>query len=313
MQNNFIEFKRRRELGTVISDTFSFLRKNAKPLFSVLFKTCLIPFIFLLIGVGFYTYSSAGLQPTAIINGVDNPLLLVSSVFVMMLSVLFYSALLYGTVTTYIKFYIETQNNIDIDAVRQYVQDNTFTFIKIVLLKFGIILAVALGGGVLLGAIFTTAGSVGIFVGILLGIGLLCLIIWFYTKYTVMFSAAVHGNESASDSLKKSASLVNQEWWMTFIAFFVIGILIGLIGFAFQIPLMIYMAIKAFTVIQSGSPEDLSGMFDLGTVILQTLSTGLQYILYVVPAIAGNLIYFSLKERATQSGSLEKIEDLGAH
>ena len=37
MTNNYINFKRQRELGEVISDTFKFLRENYRLLFKMIF------------------------------------------------------------------------------------------------------------------------------------------------------------------------------------------------------------------------------------------------------------------------------------
>ena len=38
MHTDFIEFKKKRELGDVLSDTFAFLRSQFKPFFNVFLK-----------------------------------------------------------------------------------------------------------------------------------------------------------------------------------------------------------------------------------------------------------------------------------
>ena len=50
----YIVFKRQRELGEILSDTFKFIRLEYKPLFSALIKNAGIPFLVLLAAAGFY-------------------------------------------------------------------------------------------------------------------------------------------------------------------------------------------------------------------------------------------------------------------
>ena len=55
---NYIEFKRKREMGDIIADTFKFLRRNSKAVFTILAKTAGIPFVIFVIAQGYYTYIS---------------------------------------------------------------------------------------------------------------------------------------------------------------------------------------------------------------------------------------------------------------
>lgn len=57
MNNDYIEFKKQRELGSILSDTFAFLRSQFKPFFGTYFKIVGPYLVIMLIASGFYLYS----------------------------------------------------------------------------------------------------------------------------------------------------------------------------------------------------------------------------------------------------------------
>ena len=69
MTNNYINFKRQRELGEVISDTFKFLRENYRLLFKMIFKIAGPAFVVLVLAMGYYYYIG-GSQP--FLNNLDD-------------------------------------------------------------------------------------------------------------------------------------------------------------------------------------------------------------------------------------------------
>ena len=48
-QNSFVQFKKERDLGAIITDTFTFIRNEWKPFFTTIFKVSIIP---ILIAIG---------------------------------------------------------------------------------------------------------------------------------------------------------------------------------------------------------------------------------------------------------------------
>ncbi|WP_025664675.1 hypothetical protein [Aquimarina megaterium] len=287
MNNNYIEFKKKRELGDILTDTFAFIRQNGKSLLSVLLKTSGIPFILLLLASAYYTHSSANIfDPVSIRNGgMYNSGTLIIALFAMLATLLVFYALLFGTVLHYIKNYIDNKGNVDLEVILHGVKKD-----------FGNII----GLGILSGLIT--------FFGFML-----CAIpgIYLYVPMSLVFSILVFRGTSISDAINDSFLLVKNEWWITFATLFIIAILIGVIGFVFSIPALIYTFTKTFTAASEGSLADPSTMFDWVFIALNTLSSAAQYILYIITAISTAFIYYNLNERKHATGALEQIDSLG--
>lgn len=285
--NNYIEFKKKRELGDILTDTFAFLRQEGKSLFSVLMKTCGIPFVLLLLASAYYTYASANLfDPISIRNGgMFNSGSLIISLLLMLAALLAFYGLLFGSVLHYIKAYVDNKGTIDHSVVVQGVRKD-----------FGSIL----GLGILSGII--------IFFGFIL-----CVLpgVYLYVPMSLVFSILVFRNVSVSDSISESFQLVKNEWWITFATLFVLGIIIWVISMVFSIPALIYTFTKTFTAASEGTYADPTAMIDWVFIALNTISSAAQYALYVITAIASAFIYFNLNERKYATGALEQIDSLG--
>ena len=287
MNNNYIEFKKRRELGDILTDTFGFLRHNGKSLFGMLIKTSGIPFVILLLASGYYTHASADvLDPVNLSSGgllgTGNMFI---ALFVMLITLLVFYGLLFGTVLHFIKSYIEGKGAVDQDAVSQGVKKD-----------FGSMIGLGLLSGII------------IFFGFML-----CVIpgIYLYVPMSMVFSLLVFRNISVSDSINESFQLVKDEWWITFATLFVLGIIIWLISMVFSIPAVVYSLTKTFTAATESTMSDPSSMFDWVFIILNTISSAAQYILYIITAVATAFIYFNLNERKHSTGAFEQIESLG--
>ncbi len=287
MNNNYIEFKKKRELGEILSDTFAFLRQNGKSLLSVLLKTSGIPFVLLLLASAYYTYSTGNMfDPVSIQNGnVFNSGGLFISLLAMLITLLIFYGLLFGTVLHYIKAYIENKGTINTEAVTQGVKKD-----------FGNII----GLGILSGMI-TFFGFI------------FCLIpgIYLYVPMSLVFSILVFRNMSISDTISESFALVKNEWWITFATFFVIGIIIWLISTVFSIPALIYMFTKSFTAATESTMSDSSAVFDWVFIALNTLASAAQYILYIISAVSTAFVYYNLNEKKHATGAFEQIDSLG--
>jgi len=287
MNNNYIEFKKRRELGDILTDTFGFLRHNGKSLFGLLIKTSGIPFVILLLASGYYTYASADvLDPVNLSSGgllgTGNMFI---ALFVMLITLLVFYGLLFGTVLHFIKSYIEGKGVVNQDTLSQGVTKD-----------FGSMIGLGLLSGIIM------------FFGFML-----CVIpgIYLYVPMSMVFSLLVFRNISVSDSINESFQLIKDEWWITFATLFVLGIIIWLISMVFSIPAVVYSLTKTFTAATESTMSDPSSMFDWVFIILNTISSAAQYILYIITAVATAFIYFNLNERKHSTGAFEQIESLG--
>ena len=281
----YLNFKRQREIGEILTDTFKFIRLEYKPLFKALVRNAGLPFIVLLGAVAYYAATSTDflIFTTASFKGGKFFL----GFLFLLVTVLLYYGFLFGTVLNYIKSYIENQGEVDQDKIAEDVRSN-------------------LGGLV----------GLGVLSAVMIIIGALCCVIpgvYLYVPLSLVFALMIFKKMGISDSITESFNLIRGEWWMTFLTLIVINIIIYLIGLVFQVPLMIYMVFKGFTMTQEVSNGDLSGMFDWVYVTLNVIASAVQYILYAITVIASAFIYFNLNEKKNQTGTLEQIDKIGGN
>lgn len=280
--NQTIQFKKQREIGDIITDTFKFIRENYKLLLSYILKTTGPFFLILVLAVGYYTYSVAG-SPFENFSG-DIGSFIISFLILGVALMLFYSAL-YGTILHYIKNYISQDGIVtEADVVAGVKKD----FFKLLLLSF-------------LSAILVIAGFIMLLIP---GIYLL-------VPLSLAGAILVFKDYSVSESISYCFTLVKDHWWITFITLFIIGILVYIIGLVFQVPLIIYTVIKTLTAVQEGSLANPELFRDWLFISLQIFSSIIQYLLSIITIIAIAFIYFNLNEHKHLTGTYETIEKLG--
>ena len=105
--NNYIEFKKQRELGEILSDSFVFIRNEFKPFLGTILKIVGPYILVMLISMGFYMYTIGDIfNLTAIGNttiSTYSPLIMVLAVVALLLSSIAAYVLAQGTVLHYIK------------------------------------------------------------------------------------------------------------------------------------------------------------------------------------------------------------------
>ncbi|MDT0650405.1 hypothetical protein [Autumnicola edwardsiae] len=283
MNPDYIRFKKQRELGEILSVLFKFLRENYKILFSVFIKFVSPAFVLLIAALSYYTYSTIGspVFATGALTGGE----FILSFILMLIAVLIYTAALNGTVFHLVNSYINNNGNVHVSEVGQGLKEDFGKLLGLTLISWVLILA-------------------GTFLIIIPGI---------YLTVPLTMSAAilVFRRSSIMDSISDSFQLIKDNWWMTFFTLLVIGMIIYLISFIFQIPLLIYTIIKAFTVMEEGSAADMSGMFDWVYITLSIIASLIQYILYAIMPLGISLVYFHLNEKQNFTGTFESIENLG--
>ena len=289
MNDKYIEFKKKRELGDILTDIFAFLRPNYKTLFSVLFKTTGIVFIILLLSVGYYTHVSSNiLDPFSFTDNSEifNSGSIIISALIMLSSVLLFYGLVFGTVLHYIKVYTENQGIIDQKKIIDGVKKDLGSIIGLTIIS-----------------------------SIIIGFGLLlCIIpgIYLYVPLSLIFPILVFRKSTIFETIRESFELIKNEWLITFATLFVVGLISYFISMVFSIPAIIYTFIKAFTVASEGTLADPSSMFDWVFIVLNTIASVIQYIIiYLLTSISSAFIYFNLNERKHHSGAIEQIDSLG--
>jgi len=289
MKTDYIEFKKQRELGDILSDTFAFLRSEFKPFFSTFFKI-VGPFLLVMIlALAGYMYF-AGNTFNLMLLGSDNEAANLATIFVIalvyILSIVVVYTMSQSTVLHYIKSYSNGKGVVDFETVQKEVYGSFWNFIG---------LGIMVGLSVMVGFIF-------------------CFIpgVYLYVPLALSFSILVFNRMGASDAYSYSFTLVKDEWWMTFATFFVIGIIVAIASYAFAMPTAIYQWMKMGIFSGEMDAESMLDIFkDPIYILLNIVGTIGQFLLNLISVIAGVFIYFNLNEKKNFTGTYERIENLG--
>ncbi len=287
-QTPYIEFKKQRELGDILTDAFGFIRNQFKPFFGTFFKIVGPYLLVMLIAYSFYFYAIGDIMNFNIetSNGAFGPFMILIALFLFLVSIFVCLAMAQATVLYYIRSYANNKGRADFQEVKRDVYTNFWRF-------FGLVLLVGLA---------LTAGF------------MLCIIpgIYLYPPLMLAFSILVFDRKSVGDAFSYSFTLIKDNWWATFGTLLVIGIIVAVIGYAFNIPAAMYMWAKMGIFSGEMDAETMSnGFIDPIYVILNLLSVLVQFMLNLVSVVAGALIYFHLNEKKNFTGTYERIENLG--
>lgn len=212
MEQKNIQFQKKRDLGLVITDSFEFLRQEAKPLLKVL-AIYVLPFLVL------YAYGQIYFQKNIAVqfDFSDQEALMQNigpfykNLFLFMFFGIFIQSLLVGTFYSYIEAYIKKgKGNFELaDIAPQFFANS--------------LLALAAG------LIYTVI----VFFGMVF-----CLIpgIYFANTFSIVLFIFIFEKKGISDAMGRSWKLVNLQWWNTF-AINIIGLLlIIVVGMVLSLP-----------------------------------------------------------------------------
>ncbi|MCH7410608.1 hypothetical protein MM239_14465 [Belliella sp. DSM 111904] len=281
MINGHIQFKKRRELGEILSDTFSFTRQNYKPLIAVLIKTSLIPYILVVLASVYYQYVVADLAMLQSTNfGIG--------IGAMGIASLIFFATSSSTVFSFIKEY-EACKGVDLD--HNYILDEAKS-------NFGNMIGLALLAYLMLifGLVFFVIPG-----------------IYFMVPIAMFFPVVLFREMSIFSSVGESFRLIKGYWWVTFGTLIVTVVVIGIMSFAFSVPSLVYTMVKSMVSIsQSGDLSTVGQSQDFIAILLNAIASAGSNLLSVVLLIALGFIYFDLDEEKNRTGLRQKIDELDA-
>lgn len=289
--NNYVEFKKERDLGAIISDTFKFLRLEWKPFFGTILKTSFLPIMIAIGGMVFYMYSFPNILGSLVSldDGIYNEpnfgSLFTTMAFVGVFFLIAYVIMII-TALYYIKSYIDNNGRVDFTMVQDAVKEKFWSFAGLYILVGLIMMASAM----------------------------LCFFPIIYTGIVLSLAAPimVFNNLDVGDTIGYSFKFVNGHWWETFGVMLVVGIITTIIGYIFSIPAVIYFFIKMGTVITANDPTAMTDAFkDPIYLALNGVSYIGQFILYGVTLVSNVFIYFDIAEQKYGTGTQEKIDNLG--
>ncbi len=288
MKSNYIEFKRERELGEILSDTFAFLRDQFKPFIGVFFKIVGPYLLVMMISLGLYLYfiGNSFSMMVGTSSEIPNILLMIPIGLLYMASLVTVYVMSQSTVLHYIKSYANGKGEIDIETIKSGVYDTFWRFIGL-----GFLVALSVGFGLMI-----------------------CLIpgIYLWVPLSLSFSIMVYNGMGASESFSYSFTLVRDYWWITFATLLVIVIIVAIASYAFAVPSMIYNWMKMGIFSGEMDAESMMDVFqDPIYILLNMIGTLAQFLLNIISIVAGVFIYFNLNEKKNFTGTYERIQNLG--
>lgn len=144
-----------------------------------------------------------------------------------------------------------------------------------------------------------------IVISIVLIIGfVLCFIpgIYLFPILSLIFPIIVFENAELGYSWSKSFRLIKENWWSTFGALFVSGIITYAAAMVFIIPVTLFTVGSVF--VSKTAPSS-------SALILTTIISALCYVFYMLPTITAALCYFSLNEQKEGTGLMGRINNFG--
>ncbi len=283
MENKTVfRFRKTRDFGDLLSDTFKFIRENYKNFFVINFKICAPFLIALILSNAYYTYVTIGTGFGDLMGGGFLVPMLIN-----FLALFVYITALYLSVFHYIKSYVANDGKVNEEDIRDGIKQQLGSALVLEFLVW----------------IITFVGLVFILVpGIYLGVVL-----------SLALPIMVFEGKGIGDSFSDSFSLIRDNWWFTFGVLIVFGIIMYVINVVFQMPMIVYMIINMISGVDAGIETMAQNMEnkDPIMVVLTILASIAQYLLYIVTPIFIALIYFNLHEEKNFTGTYETIDNLG--
>lgn len=276
-----LEFKKTREFGEIINDTFRFVKENLKPLFKVFIYFCGFFVLATLISAIFQQIEIQKALKTMTTGKPDMnvfaKMFSLNYVIMIIFQLLHYTALTVS-VLSYIALYIEKGNVApSLEEVWAYFK---YYFLRVMASSFVITLFMLV--------CFACCIVPGIYI---------------FPAMSLLFPIMIMENGTLNYAFNRSFKLLRDRWWITAAVILVIY----LIGFA----CMSFASIPAAIINMVGTITGGPGSLSITSIII---SSTLQYVCQVfmiIPLIGITLLYFDLTERQESTGLMDRINQLG--
>ena len=273
MAETRIEFRKKREIGDIFTDSFKFLKLEIRPL-TRLMGIYAFPFIILYGVVQVYIQKNilGNIDLSDMGNVMSNMGPLYLNIFLFSLFGLFIQALVIATFYTYIEAYVKKgKGNFELSDITPQLFNN---------------------------GLLAIGASLAIYVMVLFGL-ILCIVpgIYFANTLSPAIIILLFERKGIAAALTRSAFLVNRQWWNTFLINIVGLIIIWTVSFVFSIPGMLAGFSISLTN-QVTTPLDYPDWY----WVLSGISTIVSSVFYIIPYTFIAFQYFNLDEITKPEG-----------
>ena len=273
MAETRIEFRKKREIGDVFTDSFKFLKLEIKPL-TRLMGIYAFPFIILYGIVQVYIQKNilGNIDLSDMENVMANLGPMYLNIFLFSLFGLFIQALVIATFYTYIEAYVKKgKGNFELSDITPQLFNN---------------------------GLLAIGASLAIYVMVIFGL-ILCIVpgIYFANTLSPAIIILLFERKGIAAALTRSAFLVNRQWWNTFLINIVGLIIIWTVSFVFSIPGML----AGFSISLTNpvtTPLDYPDWY----WVLSGISTIVSSVFYIIPYTLIAFQYFNLDEITKPEG-----------
>ena len=273
-----VEFRKVREFGEIISDTFLFIRQNFKPLMKAFFLICglfiiagIISMVIQKTKMTVYNYNQGWY------SAYTTTLLTWEYLLLCVVSLINYVSM-YVTVLSFVGAYIQKGNVVPtMDEVWGYFKHFFFRVF----------------GSTLLMSLF------------LIVCFLACVIpgIYVFPACTLFYPVMILENAPFGHSFERSFKLLKNEWWITAATLFVIYLIFYVSSMVVQIPAFFLQMLGTFT----NGERAISQTYQ----IISACLTYVAQVFTIIPIVASAFIYFNLVERKENTGLFDRMNNLG--
>jgi hypothetical protein len=278
-----IEFKKRRDFGQVINDTFTFMRQNFKALIKTYFTFCGIFVLASMSSMLVYQYKMVN-----IINTIGNGRTARGFGFGSIYGLEYFLSLLFSLATyasmtvailSFISLYVQKGNQAP-------TTEEVWGYFKYYF--------------------FRVFGSAIVLILMLIVAFIFCLVPGFYLFpfVAMMFPIMVIENGTFGYSFSRSFKMIQENFWVTFGTLIVVWIIVYACMSMVVLPTTLFSMIGMFT---SKTPH-MSLPLSMATTVLQSLCQ----VFTIIPIITISLSYFNLLEQKENTGLMERITNFGS-
>lgn len=307
MNQEKINFRQVRDFGETFNVTVKFLRQNFKLFFqSLIFIAG--PFILIsAIAGAFYQSSAIEISTLGRVSS-GNPLAQYGwSFLIFMLTAIVSGIVLIGTTFSFMINYMEKgPNGFSVNDVATKLLQNSGKILSVFfVLTLLSLLIIAVLVGIIIG--LTTAVPVlGILFALAFIFGMLILFPPLMWQLSVVYLVKMQEDKGVFESFGRTREVMRGNFWWTWVIVVCSAIAIGIVGFVFTLPQIIYQMILLLSHMKNGGGET-----PLAFLIVATICTFCSTILYSALYVINAFHYYSLAEAKDGVGLMERINEIG--